>query len=88
MAGGWSSITDDAGRYYGAGTMDTGGDVEEFAEQAYGMVWHLASQLAIQDAGSGPARREDALLWIEQAGSKWREGMVLGGRADGEGEEF
>lgn len=85
MAGGWASITDDEGRYYGASSMDTGGDVEEFAEDVFGMVWWLAAQLAgqeIRDEAS-PEFRAAALRWISVAGElrHTREGAELGGNS-------
>lgn len=87
MAGGWPSITDEAGRYYGAGTMDTGGDVEEFSRDVFGMMWWLAAQLAgqeIRDEDS-PEFRATALRWIVVAGEPrhTREGAALGGMSPG-----
>lgn len=77
MAGGWVSITtEEDGRYCGAGTLENGGDVEEFAQQAYGMIVFLAEQLA-------NATGTDRGAAIERAERNWRTGMLLGGRADG-----
>jgi hypothetical protein len=83
MAGGWPSITDEDGRYYGAGSMDTGGDVEEFSHDVFGMMWWLAAQLAgqeIRDEDS-PEFRAAALRWITVACEPrhTREGAALGG---------
>jgi len=75
VAGSWGSVTDEQGRYYGAGTME-GGDVEEFAEQAYGMVTWLAYQLASRYGGTVQA-------FIADAERNWREGLRMGGRSDG-----
>lgn len=87
MAGGWSSITTEkTGRYYGAGILE-GGDVEEFAEHVFGMVWYLAGRLGTQEAVEGPELREVALRWIGTAEENWREGLALGGRSDGMGDE-
>ena len=76
MAGGWGSVTDEQGRYCGAGTMDTGGDVEEFAEQVFGMVTWLAHKLAGATGSTVEA-------CISDAGDHWREGLRMGGRSDG-----
>lgn len=46
MAGSWNHAVDDDGALLEsedlAGMLENGGDVWEFAEQAYGMVWLLA----------------------------------------------
>lgn len=46
MAGSWNHAVDDDGTLLEsealAGMLENGGDVWEFAEQAYGMVWLLA----------------------------------------------
>jgi hypothetical protein len=86
VAGGWGNITDEDGRYYGAGTMDTGGDVEEFARDMFGMVWWLAAQLAALEvsAVAAPAIiREAALPWVRVAAENTPEGFGLGGLAGG-----
>lgn len=86
MAGGWGSITDEDGRYHGAGTLDSGGDVEEFARSMFGMVWWLAAQLAaleVSQAAEDEVLREHALPWVRVAGEYTPEGFGLGGLAGG-----
>jgi hypothetical protein len=86
MSGGWGHITDEQGRYRGAGTMDTGGDVEEFAREMFGMVWWLGAQLAAQEvsAAAAPAVvREAALPWVRVAAENTPEGFELGGVPEG-----
>ena len=85
MAGGWMSIASSDGGYRGAGTMDTGGDVEEFAQDVFGVVWWLAAQLAkleVHDE-TDPRFRAAALGWIEVANEQQhtQAGFALGGRA-------
>ena len=83
MAGSWASITDDDGRYYGAGSIEHGGDAEELAQDVFGMMWWLAAQLAAQEVRdeASPEFRAAALRWIEVAGEPrhTREGTELGG---------
>ena len=81
MAGGWGSITDEDGRYSGAGGIETGGDAEELAEDVFGMMWWLAAQLATQEVQPGPGFRAVALRWLRAAAelSATREGSRLGG---------
>lgn len=51
MAGGWGHIVDDEGHYEGSSLLENGGDVEEFAQEVYGMVWYLAKSLEEQLGG-------------------------------------
>ena len=50
MAGSWNHAIDDDGSLLEsedlAGMLENGGDVWEFAEQAYGMVWLLARMIS------------------------------------------
>ncbi|EQM74877.1 hypothetical protein [Microbacterium maritypicum] len=74
MAGSWMhSVTDD-GRLLSdvdlAAMLETGGDVWEYAEEAYGMVWFLAA--AVSPAG-GRTPKE----WVEEARIRYREGIAL-----------
>ena len=50
MAGSWNHALDDDGSLLDsedlAGMLENGGDVWEFAEQVYGMVWVLASTIS------------------------------------------
>ena len=50
MAGSWNHAVDDDGALLEpedlAGMLENGGDVWEFAEQAYGMVWLLAHTIS------------------------------------------
>ena len=77
MAGGFGSITDEQGRYTGAGSIEHGGDAEEMAEDVFGMIQWLGAQL---EEATGVARAE----WILRAERSSRQGMEIGGRADGE----
>jgi hypothetical protein len=77
VAGGWGHVTDEeTGQYKGSGTLENGGDVEEFARQAFGMVNWLAAQLALLSR-----TREQ---WISQAQARWREGYHIGGEQPGQ----
>jgi hypothetical protein len=78
MSGGWASITDSQGRFTGAGTVETGGDVEELAEELFGMIWWLAGRCSALADGA-PDYRDDALAWVSEAGRHSRDGLVLGG---------
>jgi hypothetical protein len=84
MAGGWRHVTDEQARYRGSGTLEAGGDVEEFARDMFGMVWWLAAQLAaleVSQAADDEVLREHALPWVRVAGEYTPEGFALGGRA-------
>lgn len=81
MAGSYSSITDDRGRFAGAGNIENGGDAEELARNLFGMVQWLASSLA-EAAGNHKDH------WIEQASAHAQEGVVIGGTADEEDDEY
>jgi hypothetical protein len=84
MAGGWGSVTDEQDRYRDADLMDTGGDVEEFARQVFGMVWWLAAQLAaleVSPAATPALTRAAALPWVRVAAENAPEGFELGGLA-------
>lgn len=81
MAGSFASITDEKGRFAGAGNIENGGDAEELARHLYGMVQWLASSLAIY-AGNHKDH------WIEQAGEHYMEGLHIGGTADEEDDEY
>lgn len=69
MAGGWHHITNDDGSYYGANLLENGGDVEEFAEHVYGMVWYLAKMLELRSNGI-PVQQ-----WIEDAARNYSMGV-------------
>lgn len=81
MAGSFGSITDDKGRFAGAGNIENGGDAEELARHLYGMVQWLASSLA-EAAGNHKDH------WIEQAGEHAQEGLHIGGTADEAEDEY
>ena len=82
MAGSYSHITDDAGRFAGAGLIDNGGDAYEALEECYGMIWWLADQVAAMrwhDEQVEPTR-EQTIDIIRQAVANYRDGLEIGGR--------
>lgn len=81
MAGSWGHVTTRSGRLRGedgtfGGMIDNLGDAYEAIEDAHGMVWWLAHQLAESATGDLPTRA-NVLAVIEQArqdhlqGSRW-----------------
>lgn len=73
MAGSWGhSVTDD-GKLRDAqalaGMLDTGGDVWEYAEEAYGMVWWLATQLSAAHGGEPSG-------WVARAQESYVDGIA------------
>lgn len=73
MAGSWSHSVAEDGRLLNDADLsmmlETGGDVAEYAEEAYGMVWFLAAVVA-EAAGDSPAK------WVEEARAHFREGIA------------
>ena len=69
MAGGWGHVVNEAGVYEDARMLENGGDVEEFAQHVYGMVWYLASMLALR---SGITAEE----WIADAERNYSMGLA------------
>lgn len=100
MAGSWNHTVDrETGQLRECGDLlgmleTRSGDVYEYAEEAYGMVWWLASKLeekTDQLQTWGPTAAE----WVEQARQNYREGLKRspgiaeeGSLEDGEPEEF
>lgn len=82
MAGGWSSITTDDGKFRSEtfwNMIDNLGDAWESAEQCYGMVWYLAHQLAEIGDSTGEPSREVVLEIIAEAVQFHKDGRVIGG---------
>lgn len=83
MAGGWGHVTNDdgtpyEGRYGMGDLLENGGDVNEFAEEAYGMVWWLAAHRARLRYATTEPTREQILDVIESARENYRDGVRLG----------
>lgn len=83
MAGSWKHTVTDDGKLYAPADLnamlETGGDVYEYAEEAYGMVWWLAEVMSTE-AG------QDAAYWVEEARKHYKQGLEYSpGRAE-EGE--
>jgi hypothetical protein len=80
MAGSYSHVVDKDGKLLESqdllGMLDThSGDVYEFAEEAYGMIWYLANILSAL-SGSPEA-------WVEIARQNYKEGLELSPGTDG-----
>lgn len=75
MAGSWNHAIDDDGSLLEpddlARMLENGGDVWEFAKEAYGMVWFLATSLA-EETWNWPT---DPRKVIEIARQKYKEGL-------------
>lgn len=81
MAGSWNHTVDrETGKLLSnvdlVGMLENGGDVYEYAEEAYGMVWWLATKLAEERAdrsgmGLSPAD------YVERARANYTEGLRL-----------
>lgn len=75
MAGGWSSITTDDGKFRSetfAQLIDNLGDAWEAAEMCFGMVQYLAASLSDLKEFT----REE---WVEMAEENWKAGLRIGG---------
>lgn len=76
MAGSWNHTVDrETGKLLSnvdlVGMLENGGDVYEYAEEVYGMVWWLADRLSLQLPG------KTAAGWIEEARQNYRQGLAL-----------
>lgn len=72
MAGSWKHFTDSSGRFTGSWLLENGGDVVEALEEAYGMVWYLATALA--DSGQAGVAFTPPLL-VEEARQHYKDGL-------------
>lgn len=77
MAGSWNhTVETETGKLLSnvdlVGMLENGGDVYEYAEEAYGMVWWLASALS-ESSGIGVS---PATL-IEEARQHYEEGLAM-----------
>jgi len=57
------------------GMLENGGDVYEYAEEAYGMVWWLATELARARADSRSGQGLTAAEYIERARQNYKVGL-------------
>ena len=83
MAGSWQHMTTKSGKLLNnenfCGMIENLGDAYEAAEECYGMIWYLASQLAAyKDENSGEAR-EAMLTWVGAAEEHYKDGLRIGG---------
>jgi hypothetical protein len=83
MAGSWHHITNDdgtpyEGEYGMADLLENGGDVNEFAEEAYGMVWFLADWVSTLIEHTETADRASTLDIIATARGNYKDGVRLG----------
>lgn len=74
MAGSWRHSVAEDGQLLKdvdlAIMLETGGDVAEYAEEAFGMVWFLASELA---AATGGISKD----LVEEARARYHEGLAV-----------
>jgi hypothetical protein len=81
MAGSWQHMTTRAGRLRDNESfcrmIENLGDAYEAAEECYGMIWWLATQLA-EDRAPGLATREQAQAVITEAEQHYKDGLRLG----------
>lgn len=89
MAGSWfHAVSRETGKLYNPqdlnSMLENGGDVWEFAEEAYGMVWYLARQLDDELPNPGPDTKQDILKLIEEAQKNYKIGIETSPGVDGE----
>lgn len=74
MAGSWHHAIDEQGRLLNSfelsDMLENGGDVHEFAEEVYGMVYYLAGRLIAHEPGGLESL-------IEEARMNYREGISV-----------
>jgi len=73
MAGSWKHAVNDDGTLRGPEDLnqmlENGGDVYEFAEEVYGMIWWLAETLSFEEATMTPE------FWVEEAWKNYLDGI-------------
>lgn len=69
MTGSWKHFTNGQGRFIGSSMLENGGDVVEALEEAYGMVWYLAS--LVEENEPYTARM------VEEARQRYKEGLQV-----------
>jgi hypothetical protein len=76
MAGSWNHALTRDGKLSNARNLsdmlDNGGDVWEFAQEAYGMVWYLANLVALNNGDD-----EDPDQFVQEARRGWRMGIEI-----------
>jgi hypothetical protein len=60
------------------GMIENLGDAYEAAEECYGMIWWLASEMARETMTPFP-ERDDVLVMIREAEAHYKDGLALGG---------
>lgn len=80
MAGGWGHVTNDDGTPYAGGgdCLENLGDINEFVEEVYGMVWWLAAHRARMRFATTSVTREQIMDVIKSAQENYRSGGHMG----------
>lgn len=80
MAGSWDHITNDDGTpYAGRGDLlENLGDINEFVEEVYGMVWWLAAHRARMRFATTSVTHAQIMDVIASARENYRNGLHMG----------